>query len=50
MRSKSKNANAQNLAKARSKNPKNNKSMESIDNDSLLNTAMLDIQSESSDL
>ena len=48
MKSKSKQANRQNLAKARSKNPKNNKSMESIDTDLLLNTAMLDTQLESS--
>ena len=49
MRSKSKDKNNKNLAKARSKNPKNNKSMESVNNESLLNTAMLDNPSESSD-
>ena len=49
MRSKSKQARKQNLAKAWAKNPKHNKSTDSFASESLLNTAMLDTQSESSD-
>ena len=46
---KSKKARIQNLAKGNLKNPNHSKSMESIDTNISLNTAMLDSQSETSD-